>query len=180
MVEEYETNEEHYGGVEPVNIENLEDIREEKQTIPATKSVKLRIDKVEFNEKLTDDKVSVYRWLKLNYRVVEGIDEEGKYKNKVVFARSSICYYADPIHYTKDFFKTRQHLVDLKYLLTATGLIGTPIDGHLPEVMEGEMVIGDIVQVKNSYTTKGGDEVNELVNDVSTKSLRAVPIDSEV
>ena len=172
--------EEHYGGVEPVEIDDLNDVKEEKQTIPAAKGVKLRIDKVEFNEKLTEDRVSIYRWLKLNFRVVEGIDEEGKYKNKVVFGRDGVCYYADPVHYTKDFFKNRQHLVNLKYLLGATDLVGTPIDGHLQEKLEGKMVIGNIVQVKNNYTTSTGVEVNELVNDVNIKSLKAVPADSEV
>lgn len=131
--------ESHYGGMEPVNIDNLDDVTEQKLVISATKNVKFRIRKVEARA----NKKSTYRWLSLHLQLVNGIDEEGKYRNKVLF--SNLCYYADPTVYDKDFFKTRQHLVQLKYLSKATQLDLSRLDGHKIEELTGIEILGDIL-----------------------------------
>lgn len=116
-MEEFQTPE-----FQPVEVGNLDEVKETRSVVPATKGVKVQITKVD----LRNNKENTYRSLNLTLKIVDGVDAEGKYKNKVVFGR--VCYYADPTAYTKDFFKTKQHLIALKQLSKATGIDAHVID----------------------------------------------------
>lgn len=114
-----------YHGVEPTDIGSLEDVKEVRNVIPATKGVRVKIARAEN----AINKDNTFRSISLGLKLVNGIDETGKYKGSFINAR--VCYFADPNAYTKDFFKNKQHLVQLKYLAKATGLDFSKIDGHL-------------------------------------------------
>jgi len=126
-MEEQLQGQEWYGGVEPTDVGSLDDVKEQRSILPPAKDVRVRIARAEIKDKL--DEVSrrpIYRQLVLGLKLTEGID--GKFKGMFVNAR--VCFYADPAIYTKDFFKNKQHLVQLKYLSRSTGLDFNKIDGH--------------------------------------------------
>ena len=163
-----------YSGVEPIDVGNLEEVREERQVIPATKNVKLQIIKAEnaFNKENT------YRSINLQLNLVEGID--GKYKGKPIFTR--VCYYADPNVYTKEWFTKKQHLVQLKYLKRAIGFTSNVVDGHLLEDLKGKQLLGDIIVRKRKIIVDDGaggkEEVEQLDNEV--RNFKVLPISSMI
>lgn len=160
---------EFYGGVEPVDTGNLDDIKEQRTVIPKTKRVKLQIKSAEIDTHNLN-----YRVINLQTVLVDGIEEEqedgsmvaGKFKNKSVFTR--ICYFADPTKYTKDFFKNRQHLLPLKQLGKATGVDLTKIDGYTPgKLTSAPHVYGDIVITTSTYNDKDtGESITRQDNEV--------------
>jgi len=163
----------HYAGVEPIDIGSLDDIVEQKVTIPPSKNVRVKIKKAE--HQINNE--NTYRQISLQLQIVNGIDETGKYKNKVIFAR--ICYYADPTVYNKDFFKNRQHLVQLKNLLRATDLQGTTIDGHIFEKLEqAPDILCDITQKKRKFTDASGTEIDIVDNEA--RNFKPLPIDQQI
>ncbi|MFA5133059.1 MAG: hypothetical protein WC444_07070 [Candidatus Paceibacterota bacterium] len=162
---------EFYGGVEPVEVGNLEDVKEQKTLIPATKNVLFRIKDAEV--RVSQD--NTWRSINLQLQIVNGIDSEGKYKNKVVF--SNVAYYADPHKYTKDFFKTKQHLIPLKMLRKAVEDTLDPIDGHTPERLIGKLIKGDITIRSRKLIVEGVEEVSQE-NDV--RYFKPVPLEEQV
>ena len=99
-----------------VIIGNLDDVKEQKTIIPPTKNVRVKIVKAENRV----NKDNTYRSISLQLRIVDGVGDENKWKGKILFG--SVNYYADPTVYTKDFFTSKQHLIQLKYLARATGI----------------------------------------------------------
>lgn len=164
-----------YGGVEPVEVGNLDDVKEERQVIPASKGVGLQVVKAE----IKGNKANTYRSIKLQLRLTQGL-VDGKYKNKMVFA--SVCYYADPNVYTKDFFTKKQHLIQLKYLKRAIGYESNTVDGHLLDELTNKQILGDITVKKSTFQVddgKGGKEtVEQLDNDV--KNFKPMPAEMQV
>ena len=149
----------NYGGVEPVDVGNLDDVREQRIVIPASKGVVVRIKKAEN----MINKDNTYRQINLQLQLVDGL-AEGKFKGKVVFTR--VCYYADPNAYTKDYFKNKQHLVQLKYLLRAVGATSNVVDGHLIDnLMSATPILCDITV--NKKVQKVDDGTGNIV-DVET------------
>lgn len=166
-----------YSGFEPVDVGDMSEVREIRTTIPATKGVRVKIVKADnlINASNT------YRQINLQLKIVNGIDETGKYKGKVVFGK--VCYYADPTVYTKDFFKARQHLVQLKYLLKATGIANTTIDGHiLEQLVEAPEIKVDITVKKRKVTVDDGvggtETIEQLDNEV--RNYKAIPVEEQV
>ncbi len=156
-------------------IGDLSDVKQEKILIPPTKAAKLEIKKASI--KLNADET--YRRINVALALVDGItDAEGntKYKGKTVFV--SPCYYADPNKYTKDWFKKRQHLVELKNFLKAVDIdiSNVKVNDELLNELRGKIVVGDVEQVANNYTAKDGTKVEDTVNVV--KYIRAVTPDS--
>jgi hypothetical protein len=153
---------------EEVVIGDLTQVKEEKQLVPAAKRVKLRVKKAESQA----SKDNAYRWINLQLQIVEGIDSECAYKGKVVFGK--VCYYADMAKYgEKDFFKKKQHLIQLRYLLEALGLdlATVKINDAFMQGIANQIVLADITQTK-------GDE--EYGPDNEVKNFRAVPAESMV
>ena len=137
----------YYSGVEPVEIGSLSDVVEQRTVVPATRGVKMKIRKAE--NMISKD--NTYRQISMQLQIVQGIGDEGKYRGKVVFGR--VCYYADPNKYTKDFFKNKQHLVQLKYLGKATGIDMCGVDGYtLDKLMEAPEIVADITVRKKQIT----------------------------
>ena len=164
---------EGFNVTDEVDIGSLDDVQEQRQLIEPCKSVKFKVKNA--SDKSNDDKT--YRQVNLECQIVDGIDGEGKYKNKVVFHR--FCYYADPEQYTKDWFKTKQHLVEFKKLYQGvTKRNGekiapifsvndaTKVNDTLFQETIGQMFVADIAQKKGN---DGYDDENILRN------LRAIP-----
>ena len=170
----------YYAGVEPVEVGNLEEIKEERQYIPATKNVRLKIRKAEIRV----NQENTYRQINLQLQLTQGIGEENKYKNKVIFTR--VCYYADPNVYTSDFFVKRQHLVLLKQLARATGIDLSTIDGHTPELLEQSAeIMGNIIVTKRQAIIEGQPVVDESGKPVynfdnEVRQFQAVPSEMQV
>jgi hypothetical protein len=164
-----------YGGVEPIDVGNLDDVKEERQVIPASKGVELQI----VNAEIKANKANTYRSINLQLKLTQGL-ADGKYKGKVVFGR--VCYYADPTIYTKDFFTKKQHLIQLKYLKRAIGYENNTVDGHLLEALANKQILGDIVIKKSTFQVddgKGGKEtVEQLDNEV--KNFKSMPAEMQV
>jgi hypothetical protein len=152
-----------------VAIGDLSTIKEDKPLIPPTRGVKLRIKKAEteiFKE-------GAFRNIKMQLQLVDGIDEEGKYKNSVVF--QSVNYYADPEIYTSEFFTERKNLRDLKHLLNAVELSDkSVVNDQLIAELGGQVVTGDITQKQDKpYVNKEGIEVTpDPKNEV--RNIRAI------
>ena len=163
-----ETSEVGFSVVEEVEVGDLTQVKEEKQLVPAAKRVKMRVKKAESQA----SKDNAYRWINLQLQIVEGIDAEGAYKGKVVFGK--VCYFADMAKYgEKDFFKKKQHLIQLRYLLEALGLdlATVKINDAFMQGIANQIVLADITQTK-------GDE--EYGPDNEVKNFREVPAESMV
>jgi len=159
---------------EPVEVD-LTDVREERVLLPPTDNVKLRIRKATtfHNEDNT------YRGMNISFAVEEGISvgEEVKYKGAVMFER--FCYYADPVAYDKDWFKKRQHLVGLSQLLKAVGKdLKTVVNDGLLGDLAGKVVLGNVRQKPNNFTTKDGTEVSTTINTITR--IRSLPVEDQV
>ncbi len=157
--------------LEPVEVGSLEDVKEQKPLIPPTKGVKVKVSRV----RTYSSKDGGYRAFELGLQLVDGID--GKWKNSWVNS-DGICYYADTNTYTKDFFKEKRHLINLKLLNKALGIKTTKVDDDYISSLDNKELIVDIQQTPNNYTTKEGVEVNETVN--IARNFRAVPVDQQV
>lgn len=176
MTEEFSLDKSNwYSGVEPIDVGNLDEVKEERQVIPATRSVKLAIAKAEN----AVNKENTYRSLNLQLSLVDGLTD-GKYKNKPIFTR--VCYYADPNVYTKDFFTKKQHLVQLKYLKRAIGFTSNVVDGHLLEELVGKQLLADIIVRKRKVLIDDGqggkEEVEQLDNEV--RNFKALPVEQQI
>ena len=161
--------------IDPVELD-LMDVKQERVLLPPTDNVKLRVRKAT----AIANKDNSYRQMNISFQVAEGIQmgEEVKYKGSVLFER--VCYFADPKRYDKDFFKKRQHLVQLRGLLAALGedLAKVVIDDGFLESLAGKELLADIRQKPNKFTAKDGTEVNDTVNFMPR--FRELPSDASV
>lgn len=165
--------EEWYNGVEETDIGSLDNIIEQKILIPATRNVNMKITKAENFV----NKDNTYRQINMQLRITKGIDEAGKYKNKVVFAR--VCYYADPTVYTKDFFKNKQHLVGLKQLVKATGIeFNGKVDGHFIDALANTNELRVDITIKKRVITIEGNEQELQENEV--RNFKPIPMEELV
>jgi hypothetical protein len=151
--------------VEETVIEDLTGVKQERDLLPPTKDVKFRIKSA--SVKVNGD--NTFRQINLQLSIVDGIQvgDVVKYKNKPMF--QTVCYYADPNKYTKEYFQKRQHLVQLKMLCNALGedLAGVRInDAYLG--LAGKEVLANIKQSKKKdWTNKEGQlMVGEMQNEV--------------
>ena len=173
-----ETKEEGFEVIDEVEIGDLSGVKEQRNLIPAAKGVKFLIKKAEPK----DNPDKTYRQINLQLQLVDGIptpQTESAYKGMTVFGR--VCYYADPSVYTKDFFKNKQHLVELKRLLDTVEVTDrTKVNDQLFSDLKGKLVMGDILQKAGKpYTNAEGDEVmGEPQNEVVR--FRAVPLEEQV
>lgn len=153
-----------FGGIEPMDVGDLTDVKEERQVIPPTKNVKFQIVKAE----ATINKAGTFRQINLQCKLVDGIDEQGKFKNKIIFTR--VTYYADPNAYTSEFFKRRQYLLALKFLKTAVGWDSSTIDGNFLAQLDKKILKGDIVIRKGK----------RLVDDGTGNKVQTEQLDNEI
>ena len=135
---------------EPVEID-VEDVKEQRIVIPAAKDVKFRIKKAELRMRRVksekeggtgEDNPPVTKQISLELSLVDGLDQ-GKFKNKSMF--QDVCYWADPTVKMSDWYKNKQHLVPLKFLLSALGVpLKTTIGDELIGQIQGRELLGTI------------------------------------
>lgn len=149
---------------EEVSVGDLSDVKQDQFVVPQASAVLLDIVKAQVKTvEDKDDGTPKFKTLSLQLRIVEGIPVNGelKYAGKVLFAEPWI--WANPDLYTKDYFKRKQHLVDLKLILSALGyeLKDVKINDELLGSIVGRQLRANIivkaVQVKDPAT-------NEYVN----------------
>lgn len=150
------------------DLGDLTDIKEQRVFIPPTSNVLFNIRKVTNYEKVVDNKV-VMKQLNISLALENGIaagEDTEKYKGAVIFTR--LTYWVDRDVYTKDYFKNNQHLVPVKKLLLALGydISQVKINDELLLNMSGKLVMGTIKQRTSNWTSKSGEEINEVVNEV--------------
>ena len=82
---------------EAVDIGDLSDLKEDRAIVPPTANVLFRISKASMRKSLVDNQQPeseenpcVLKSLSLEVRLEEGIDEEGKYKNKPLFLSKAV------------------------------------------------------------------------------------------
>lgn len=164
-----------FGGVQPVEVGSLDDVKEERQVIPATKGAKFQVVKAE----ATSNKDFSYRSINMHLKLVDGL-ADGKYKNKIVFAR--VCYYADPNIYKKEFFQKKQHLIQLKYLKRAVGYESNTVDGHFLDACLHKQILADITIKKRQILLDDGQggKVAEETQDNEAKNFKAIPAEQSI
>ncbi len=174
---------EYYNGVEPVEVGDMSGIKRENPVMPATKGVKVEI----VNTENRINEANTYRWIRLQLRVVDGIqipndvsgEVETKYKGMSIFTNA--CYFVDMVNgvstntgkkYSEiNMFKKKQHLLNLKNLSEATGIDLTLVDGHRIEELKGMTVKADI-------TTSTNKKTGEINNEA--RNFKVVPLEDSV
>lgn len=117
---------------EDVQLEDLTEVPTEEagggqQVIPATNGVLFSVRKAEIKSKLEDNKKAynseynkiVMKNLSLGLKLTEGIGEDGKYKNKVVWL--DIPVWVDTTIKSSEWWTSKKYLTPLKRLLIAVG-----------------------------------------------------------
>lgn len=144
--------------IKPVNIGNLDSIKEEKSLIPPSRGVKFQIKKAAHKEY----KDGAMKLINLQLSLIDGIGEERKYKGMGIFA--TVTYFADPDVYTHDYFKNNQHLINLKNLFNSVNLTNkTVVNDETFAELEGQIILADIIQKKGQQ--KKDKETKELLVD---------------
>lgn len=152
--------------VEETVVGDLSAVKKEVDLIPPSKNVLMRIKSASVKENA--DKT--FRQINLQLVIVEGIQvgETLKYMGKPMF--QTVCYYADPNKYTKEYFQKKQHLVQLKMLCNALGedLKSVTINDAMLTGIVGKEVLATIKQSKKKDWTNKQSElvVGEMQNEV--------------
>ena len=166
---------EGFNVIEPMEID-VQDVKEQRSVLPARKDVKLRIKKAELRERRVQseekggtgaDNPVVTRSLNLSLSLVDGY-EDGKYKGFPLF--QDVMYWADLNVKKGDWYGNKQHLVQLRFLLSALGLpMKTTIGDQFIQEITGRELLGSIrtrkVQVFDPSTGKYVD-TDDLRNEV--------------
>jgi len=171
--------------MESERLPDVSDVREERGVVPPAKAVLVRIESATTRKSLEQNKQPeseenpvLLKKIALGVRLVEGIevpDGEGgikvAYKNKPMF--QDVVYWAHPEHKKSDYYLKRQHLVGLRYLLTALGIdLKAPpaISDEWLANLKGQELRVDITQRKVQARDEEGNWVdtgdlsNELRN----------------
>lgn len=165
--EELDTNvsEEDIQVVEPVDVGDLGDVKRQRSLVPPNKGVKLRISKA----RAISSKDGNWRGIGLWLIITEGVEIDGEIKYKGSGVSKTITYYANPEVYTKQYFKSRQHLVDWKDLRDAVNLSEPlKVSDSTFEELPGQIIVGDIIQVDETRKDADGvrQKTGEIINDV--------------
>ena len=128
-------------GIEEVDVGDLSDVKDTPPLIPPTKNVKLIIKRI--SPRQSED--AKWRWINLGLQLVDGIGEEGKYKNMYVNSKN-IAYYADKEQYPNGF---RQG--PLAELQRATNTIGSKINNDWIDAIRDTIILAEIKQEEDKY-----------------------------
>ena len=158
---------------EVVEVGDLSDVKEESRPlVPPTKNVKVTIRRATRQSSKGKEGVppGEYKWLNLGVQIVDGIDEEGKYKGAYINT-DNICFYANPEYYPKAHGEHKSlffgKLADLQ---RATDTVGQAISDQYTTDITGKSVLCNIVQSKDM----NGEPMSVA------KMLRVLPIDQQV
>ena len=160
--------------IEEQEIGDLSQVAESAPVMPPTSNVRLKIKKVQVKEskenKEEERPAGQYKWLSLGLQLVDGLGEEGKWKNAYVWSEN-LCYYANPEYYPKSVNEQKSLFFGgFGSLQRATGIKTTKMNDQFVADIQDKIILGNILQ------SKGQD--GELRNVV--KGFKAVPADSEV
>lgn len=171
-----------------VEIENIDEVRKTKNLIPVNSNVLLDISKV--TGEISKDKQS--KTFNVSFKLVDGVDVEGEIKYKGSMASSfpqRFTYWVSPEKVqdrvanaekksTREWYKNKQYLVEIKSLLLACGLKAADftVEGKLNvdaliAAIKGQQVMGNITQKEEEAfdkttgkTVKLGTFLNEVKN----------------
>ena len=165
---------------EPLDVQDLSDVKEEKNLTPVTKNLKVRVAKAGLmsNENKEQNKVANIKSLKLELRIVDGIatvdTESGetimKYVNKplftglmdvIVWADLTVPHAKGGTRADQDWWKKKQHLVGLSQFCKALELPLTGLkitDEFFAELIGKELLI-DIQHEKETVLDSEGKRV---------------------
>lgn len=161
-------------------IEDLADVKEEKALKPACKNVPLFIESVEIDNADKSGKERNWKMLNVKFELPQGITVDGKTSYVGAKMNKRICYAIKKEAYdmTKPFFSKQQYLVELKQLISA---VGGSLSGLTPskavEQLTGKLILGDIVQVKETIKDEEGLRVDtgNFINDL--KYFKELPLE---
>jgi len=151
---------------EEVVLGDLTDVKEQKQIVPASSGVLMRIAKAGTMASKNGDIKS----LKLELRIVDGISvidqatgtEEVKYKNKPMFtSMMDLPYWCDTAVKTSKWWQTKQYLINFKKLCIALDIdikAVTVNDSFLECLIDREVVV-DIRHEENQVKSPEGEYV---------------------
>lgn len=132
--------------IDEVILQDLEEIKEQKQLLPIAQGVHVKIEKPSVRKSLSDNAKDApkegpnnpvaFKFLNLSFRLVDGLsvplmDETGnptgetelKYKNKVLFTgKMDLIFWHNPEIKTADWWKNKQYIFGFKALCKALGL----------------------------------------------------------
>ncbi len=175
-----------------VEIENIDEVKKTKTLIPVSANVLLDISKVVAD--VSKDKQS--KTLNVSFKLSEGVEVEGEIKYKGSMASSFPQRYTywvstekvqDKIanaekKSTREWYKNKQYLVEMKSLLLACGLKAADftVEGKLNvdaliSAIKGQQVIGNITQKEDEAFDKStGKNVKLGTFQNEVKNLRKV------
>ena len=139
--------------VDEVEYGDLTEVRETRVVIPPTQNVRVRIARAT----VRNSQDGAVKRIALQVNLVDGIDVEGKFRNKAVFA--DIDYWADLAVKTTDWYKNKQYLIAFKQLLGALGypLTGGKVnDEFLSGLVGRELLVNIQVEKETVFDTATG------------------------
>jgi hypothetical protein len=151
---------------EEVALGDLTDVKEQKQIVPASSGVLMKIAKAGTMTSKNGDIKS----LKLELRIVDGISvidpatgtEEVKYKNKPMFtSMMDLPYWCDTAVKTSKWWQTKQYLLNFKKLCLALDIdikSVTVNDAFLEVLIDRELLV-DIRHEENQVKNEAGEYV---------------------
>ena len=150
--------------VDQFEVQDLTDVKAEKNLFPVVKDMKVRINKAALQ---TNKDKDIYA-LKLELRVVDGIPnadgEIGRVNQPIFNSLMDLVYGANTEVKGRDtnkWWKNKQHLVEFKNFVTALGLplSGIKVNDEFLSNMIGQEVL---VSVKHEAETTTDDQGNKV------------------
>ena len=164
-----------------VVLQDLDAIKEQRQILPASQGVHVKIEKAEVRKTLADGSKDApkegpnnpigYKYLNLNLRLVEGIsvpmvDETGnptgetevKFKGKIVFPnKMDLIFWHNPEVKTKPWWKNKQYIFGFKALCLALGmdLKEVRVNDEFIELLKGKEILIDIQHEEENELKEG-------------------------
>lgn len=142
--------------VDEVIVGDLTDVRQE--ILPASQSVRFRIDKAG----MAINKDKDLKGLKLELAIVEGIpDAEGNVRfigKKAFTGVMDLCYWANPETRTKQWFKSKQHLLEFKAFCKALDIdiTNVKVNDEFFSTILGREVLANIIHEEESLKDASG------------------------
>ncbi len=155
--------------MEGYDVQDLTDVKADKQLLPVTKGLKVRIDKAGTQ---ANKNKNIYS-LKLECRIVDGIEQVDKetgetkmaYVNKPIFTGIMDLVFGAKLDVedraNKKWWKGNQHLVEFKNFCKALDidLKGIKVDDDFVQSLVGREVLVDVTHEAETMTDEEGKKV---------------------
>lgn len=162
--------EEVFEVTEEVTLTDLDAVQEQKQILPVSQGVRVRIEKPSVRKALQDgskeapkegvDNPVAYKYLNFNLRLVDGIAEGDKvlYKNKVLFpSKLDFVFWHNPEVKNSAWWSNRQYIFGFKALCKALGINvkEVKINDEFLESIKGREILIDIAHEEEQQNVEG-------------------------